>query len=184
MGIAPAPRGAPQIEVTFDMDANGILSVSARDKVSGKEQAIKVTPSTGLSHEEIDRMILEAKQFSEKDKKAKEIIELNGRVKAQMAAIARSYSEFGWLLETSDREALKGAIQSAKNLPPEEDNIGILNELLAKLEDSSSKLAAAMFSGPGSPGLRVQGWPDKESTESDVQELLKSALADVKSRTP
>ena len=86
VGIAPGPRGAPQIEVSFDMDANGILSVSAKDKLSGKEQAIKITPSTGLSKDEIDRMILEAKQFAENDRKAKESAELRNRIKGQMGA--------------------------------------------------------------------------------------------------
>jgi molecular chaperone DnaK len=185
VGIAPAPRGAPQIDVTFDMDANGILSVSARDKISGKEQAIRITPSTGLSQEEIDRMILEAKQFAEKDKKAKKIIELRSRIKGQMAAVVRSYSEFRWILDNSEREVLKGAIQKARNLPDDEDDITILSELLEQLESGAAKLAAAICSAPESNGPPTQGRPlEKEPAETGVEQLLKSALDDVRSRTP
>ncbi len=184
VGIAPAPRGAPQIEVTFDMDANGILSVSAKDKVSGKEQAIKVTPSTGLSQEEIDGMILESKQYAEKDKKIKEVIELHSRIKWQMSAAARTYSEFGWLLDNSEQEMLKDAIQKARSLSPDEEDISVLGGLLAQLEDGSAKLAAAMFSAPGNEGLRAQGWTEENKAEADVQQLLRSALNEVKAKTP
>ena len=92
VGIAAGPRGAAQIEVSFDMDANGILSVSAKDKLSGKEQAIRITPSTGLSKDEIDRMILEAKHFADNDRKAKQLAESLNRINAQMLAVSRSYS--------------------------------------------------------------------------------------------
>ncbi len=182
VGIAPAPRGAPQIDVSFDMDANGILSVSAKDKLSGKEQAIKVTPSTGLSKEEIDRMILDAKQFAEMDKSAREAAELKNQIRGQMAAVARSYADFGWLLDSSEQEMVKNAIQNAKNLPPEEDSISILKDSLTQLEGCTSKLAAAMFSAPDSQDLRAESWSTEERGEANVEQLLKSALDDVKSK--
>jgi molecular chaperone DnaK len=181
VGIAPAPRGAPQIDVCFDMDANGILSVSAKDKLSGKEQAIKVTPSTGLSKEEIDRMILDAKQFSENDRQAREVVELKNQIRGQMAAVVRSYSEFGWLLDSAEQEMVKNSIQQAKSIPPELNSIAALKELLAQLEQGASKLAAAMFSTSGT-GLRADGWSAEQRGQENVQELLKSALDDVKSK--
>lgn len=104
VGIAPGPRGAPQIEVAFDMDANGILSVSAKDKISGKEQAIRITPSTGLSKDEVDRMILEAKQFAENDMKTREIAELgiaSTRRRRQILGVTRSSA--GFLTRSSRR---------------------------------------------------------------------------------
>jgi molecular chaperone DnaK len=182
VGITPAPRGAPQIEVSFDMDANGILGVSAKDKLSGKEQAIKITPSTGLSKEEIDRMILDAKQFAENDRMSKELAEFRNRIKAQMNATARSFSEFGWLLDSAEQEMVKNAIQKARSTAPEEDSISLLKDLLAQLESGASKLASAMFSAPGAEGLRAEGWSGETHDESSVQQLLKSALDDVKSK--
>lgn len=182
VGIAPAPRGAPQIEVTFNMDANGILSVSAKDKLSGKEQAIRVTPSTGLSKEEIDRMIMESKQFAENDRKTKEIAELQNKIDGQMSAIARSYSEFGWLLDRVEQEKLKKALLKARTLSPKEDNIELLRELLAELEDKAAKLADAMFSAPKTLGGRAQDWSGDDLAESDVQQLLKSALDHIDSK--
>lgn len=179
VGIAPAPRGAPQIEVTFDIDANGIVSVSAKDKVSGKEQAVRITPSTGLSREEIDRMILEAKQFAESDQKIKELTELRNRIKGQGSSIARSYSEFGWLLDNVGQEMVRDSIQKARTLSPEEDNIQLLRELLAQLEGGAAKLAAAMLSAPDSGGVCEAGAPEGNL---DMQQVLKSALDDVKSK--
>jgi molecular chaperone DnaK len=173
VGIAPAPRGAPQIEVSFDMDANGILSVSAKDKHSGREQAIRITPSTGLSKDEIDRMIAEAKQYAEKDHADKEATELRNRIKTQAAAITRSYSELGWLLETGEQEMIKNAIQKAKALPAEEAGINILKELLEQLNLGAERLSAAMFSLPEMPGLKAADGSEKPE---DAQKLMKSAL--------
>jgi molecular chaperone DnaK len=182
MGIAAAPRGAPQIDVSFDMDANGILSVSATDKLSGREQAIKVTPSTGLSKEEIDRMVLEAKQHSENDKTARDAAELRNQIKGQMASVAKSYSEFGWMLDSSEQETLKTVIQKAKNISPDENSFSILKDLLTQLEDNANKLTAAMFSAPGGEGLKAQSWKSEENDQDDIQQLLKSALDDIKSK--
>jgi molecular chaperone DnaK len=181
VGIAPAPRGAPQIDVSFDMDANGILSVSAKDKLSGKEQAIKVTPSTGLSKEEIDRMIMDAKQFAENDRCAREVAELRNQIKGQLAAVSKSYSEFGWMLDSAEQEVLKNALQKTKSISPEENSISILKDLLTQLEGSAAKLTAAMFSAPGGEGLRAESWSAEEQADN-IQQILKSALDDVKSK--
>ncbi len=181
VGIAPGPRGAPQIEVSFDMDANGILSVSAKDMLSGKEQAIKITPSTGLSKDEIDRMILESRQHAENDRKTKQSAESRNRIKWQMGALARSYSEFGWLLDSVEQEMIKEAIQKARNLAPDESSLSLLKEVLAQLEDGAAKLAAAMFSAPAGDGLKAAGWSGEKKAETDLDKLLKSALDSVES---
>jgi molecular chaperone DnaK len=181
VGIAAGPRGAPQIEVSFDMDANGILSVSAKDKLSGKEQAIRITPSTGLSKEEIDRMILEAKQFSENDRKSKELTELRNRIKGQMSAVVRSYAEYGNLLDSVEQEMVRDSIQKAKGLSAEENNLTYLRELLKQLENEAAKLAAAMFNAPDADSKRPEEWPeeDQEATDARTQRLMKSALKDM-----
>jgi molecular chaperone DnaK len=181
VGIAPGPRGAPQIEVSFDMDANGILSVSARDQLSGKEQAIRITPSTGLSKEEIDRMILESKQYAEKDQAAREIAELRNRIKGQLSALTRSYSGFGWLLDSVEQEMVKDAIQKARELSPGESDVVYLKDLLKQLERGAANLASAMFSAPGNQ-VQAEGWASENNTELNIDQLLKSALDDVKSK--
>jgi molecular chaperone DnaK len=183
VGIAPGPRGAPQIEVSFDMDANGILSVSAKDKFSGKEQAIRITPSTGLSKEEIDRMVLEAKQFAEKDKKVKNLTELQNRIRAQEAAVSRSYSEFGWLLDGAQQEMIKNAVQRTKTLSTEEASLESLKELLAQLEEGATNLSSAICSAPGVEGLKNEEWANANQRETNLNQLLKSALDDVTSKS-
>jgi molecular chaperone DnaK len=182
VGIAAGPRGAPQIEVAFDMDANGILSVSAKDQISGKEQAVRVTPSTGLSKEEIDRMILESKKFAEDDQNTKEITELHNRIKGHVSSLTRSYSGFGWLLDSAEQEMIKNAIQKARELAPDESDLESLNDLLMQVENGAASLAAAMFSAPESQ-LRVQGWTGEAKPEANIDQLMKSALDDVKSKS-
>jgi len=161
VGIPPAPRGAPQIEVTFDIDANGIVSVSAKDRFSGKEQAVRITPSTGLSTEEIDRMVLEAQQFAESDRNMRELAELKNRISGQVSALAKSYAQCGSLLETGDHQLIRDAIQRAKTLSPEESRLEVLTEVLAQLEVGVGKLTSAMFTsnwdGTGQPVEEAQG---------------------------
>ncbi len=180
VGIAPAPRGIPQIEVTFDIDANGIVSVSARDKVSGKKQEVSITPSTGLSSEEVDRMVLEARKFAESDHRVREVTQLRNRIKGQASVVMRSYSEFGLLLEEVEQEGIKSAIQKARDLSPEEDNYLLLKDILAELEAGASKLADAMFSGAGTTPPKAPSGQDE--SDADVRRLMKSALSNLQDR--
>jgi molecular chaperone DnaK len=179
VGIAPGPRGAPQVEVSFDMDANGILSVSAKDMLSGKEQAVRVTPSTGLGKEEIDRMILEARQFAEKDQKARDIAELRNQIRGFEAAVRRSLTDIGWVLDAVSQSKIRNVLQKARNLPPEETGLESLRELKAHLEEGAAVLSSAMCNVPGIEGLqRGEGAAQVERKEG-VGALLKSALDDV-----
>ncbi len=170
VGIGAAPRGAPQIEVTFDIDANGIVSVSASDKVSGREQAIKISPTTGLSQEEIQRMIMEAKQFAASDLAVKTLTEMRNRIKGHVSSLSRTYSEYGWLLDNEKQEMIKTTLQVAKSLAEDEADADLVKELLAKLDDASSKLTSAMFRAP--EGVVRQ----KEGSEEDLQNIVRSAL--------
>jgi len=182
VGIAPAPRGVPQIEVTFDIDANGIVSVSARDKVSGKKQAIEITPSTGLSKDEIDRMIFEAKQFAESDRNLREAAEMRNRIQGQVSAIVRSFGEFGWVLDPMEQTLIQDSVQKARALPEKEDNIQLLRELLADLEARASKLTAAMFNLPSGANVRPPGDSGQDVSETDVKRLMQAALNDAKDK--
>jgi molecular chaperone DnaK len=184
IGIAPAPRGAPQIEVTFHIDANGIVSVSARDKVSGKEQVVRITPSAGLSKEEIDRMIFEAHQFAESDQRLKECAELRNRILGHVATIARSFAEFGWLLSNTDQASLKEAIQEAKSLSDKETNPSVLRDLLTELESGAAKLTAAMLNLPADAGAHPHKDPDADVDKQDLKRLMKSALDETDRNRP
>ncbi len=181
VGIAPAPRGAPQIEVNFDIDANGIVSVSAKDKMSGKQQMVKITPSTGLDQDEIERMILEAKQYSESDKKYRELVQLQNRVKAQLNSVMKSYSEIGWFLGPLEQELIRETIQKGRAVSAEESDLQVLREILADLETAADKLTAALINAPGEGAGQAEA-EAKAVSQEDADVLMKSALADLKTK--
>jgi molecular chaperone DnaK len=114
VGIPPAPRGVPQIEVTFDIDANGILHVSAKDLATGKEQAIRIQPSSGLSKEEIDRAIKEAEAHAEEDRKRREEIEIKNQADAFIYSTEKSLKEYGDRISPDERRKIEDAIAQAK----------------------------------------------------------------------
>ncbi len=178
VGIAPAPRGAPQIDVTFDIDANGIVSVSAKDKVSGKVQAVKITPSTGLTQDEIERMIAESKQYSESDKRHKELVEAKNRVKSQLNSVSKSYAEYGRMMDPVEQEMLREAIQAARNLP-EDVTVQEALEVLQRLESGAAKLTSTLLSSAGGEALAEE---DAQERPEDVSKIMKSALSDLKSK--
>ncbi len=179
VGIAPVPRGVPQIEVTFDIDANGIVSVSARDKVSGKEQAIKITPSTGLSKEEIDRMILEAKQSAASDRKLRELTELKNRIQGHAAYVGKSYSQFGWLLSPEDQAFVRDVLQKSRDLTPFGDNFLELKKMMAQLEDGASRLASAMLGSAS-----AHSGDDLTGASDDMQRLVDAAFREAGPEKP
>src|SRR6266705_379069 len=114
VGLPPAPRGVPQIEVTFDIDANGIVNVSAKDLGTGKEQKITITASSGLAKDEVDRMMKEAESHAEEDKKRKEEIELRNRADQAVYAAERMLKDTGDKLSASDRSAIESAMEESK----------------------------------------------------------------------
>ncbi len=176
VGIAPAPRGAPQIEVIFDIDANGIVSVSAKDKLSGKEQAMRITPSTGLTKDEIDLMVLEARQFGDSDRKLRDIAELRNQIMGRGTSLVRTYAEFGWLLDSSEQEVVKNSIQKAKAVSADEDRLPLLQEMQGELERGAALLASAMFSAPAGA---VPDTGREPQSPGDLNNLMKSALDDL-----
>ncbi|MDD7646663.1 MAG: molecular chaperone DnaK, partial [Ruminococcus bromii] len=113
-GIAPAPRGIPQIEVTFDIDANGIVNVSATDKGTGKEQHITITSSTNMSKEDIDKAVHDAEKFAEEDRKQKEVVEIKNRAESTIYQSEKSLTDIGDKASDSDKEAVRTAIDKLK----------------------------------------------------------------------
>ncbi len=138
-GIAPARRGMPQIEVTFDMDSNGILNVSAVDKSTGKEQSVKITSSGGLTPEEIKRMMDEAEKYAEEDKKRKEIIEKKNQAHALVSSVEQAIDEHGSKLSDQEKKNVQDAVDRMKQVQ-DSDDINVLNAAIEDLSKQSMKL--------------------------------------------
>jgi molecular chaperone DnaK len=143
-GIPPAPRGVPQVEVTFDIDANGIVNVSAKDKGTGKEQQIRIQASGGLSEADIERMVQEAEQNAEADKKKREAIEARNQAESLIHSTEKSLGEYGDKVGADERTAIETAITELKGVLESEDAEQI-KEKTATLAEASMKLGEAMY---------------------------------------
>ncbi len=143
-GIPPSPRGIPQIEVTFDIDANGIVHVSAKDLGTGKEQSIKITASSGLSKEEIDKMVKEAELHKEEDLKRKELIEVRNRLDGLVYSIEKTLKDSGDKVESSDKMAAEEKISEAKKAL-EADDVDKIKAITEELEKLSHSIAEAIY---------------------------------------
>jgi molecular chaperone DnaK len=155
VGIPPAPRGVPQVEVTFDIDANGIVSVSAKDLATGKEQSIKITASSGLSKEEIDRLVREAEAHADEDKKKKELVEARNHADALIYSTEKSLKDLGDKVDAETRSKVEAAIGPLKKAM-EGDNAEEIRRLSDELTRASHKLAEAMYQ-QASSGARAGG---------------------------
>jgi molecular chaperone DnaK len=157
VGIPQAPRGLPQIEVTFEIDADGIVSVSARDKMTGLEQAMRITPSSGLSAAEIYDLIEEANRNIENDRRMKEIIIARNRLEGLLQNTVRSFSEFGWMLSAEDQETVRATIEHARENSASEDASEVRYSL-EELEKAARLITDAMFrtGGPAAPPIQKE----------------------------
>ena len=144
VGIPPAPRGIPQIEVTFDIDANGIVNVSAKDQATGKEQSIQITASSGLSQEEIDNLIKDAEMHAEDDKKKKELVEARNSADAMIYSTEKSIKELGDKVDSDTKTKVEDAISALRKAMEGEDTAEI-KRLSEELTNASHKLAEAMY---------------------------------------
>jgi molecular chaperone DnaK len=145
-GIPPAPRGVPQIEVTFDIDANGILTVSAQDKASGKQQEIKITGSSGLSEEEIQKMVQDAEAHKAEDEKRKALVEAKNQADALVHQTEKSLSDLGDKVEAAERTKIEGLLNDLKELLKDENvTKEQIDAKVKELTDASHKLAEAAY---------------------------------------
>jgi molecular chaperone DnaK len=158
VGIPPAPRGLPQIEVTFDIDANGILNVSAKDLASGKQQQITITASSGLSKDEIDRMVREAEANASEDARRRQEIELRNQTDSLVYSTERALSEHGAKLSEDDRRAIEQALNEAREALKAED-MERIRRAQEELTRASHTLAEAMYRETRSPGPQTSGGP-------------------------
>ncbi len=174
-GIPPAPRGVPQIEVTFDIDANGIVNVQARDKGTGKEQKITITASSGLSKEEVDRMMRDAESHAAEDKQRREEIDTRNRADQAVYAAEKFVTESGAKLEAADWLAIESATNDLKKALEANDAKGIertLNALMQAQQKAAENLyrtaGAEAGGGPGGPGEPGAGPTGGDSQAEDV----------------
>jgi molecular chaperone DnaK len=144
MGIPSAPRGVPQIEVTFDIDANGIVNVSAKDKATNKEQQIRIQASGGLSDADIQRMVKEAEANAAEDKKRKELVESRNHAEALVHSTSKSLAEYGDKVPAADKSAIEAAIADLKSVLEGED-VEALKAKTNALAQVSMKLGEAMY---------------------------------------
>ncbi|TGW14565.1 molecular chaperone DnaK [bacterium NHP-B] len=146
VGLPQAPRGMPQIEVTFDIDANGIVHVSAKDKATGKEQQIRIQSSGGLSEEDIEKMVRDAEQHAEEDKKRRALVEVKNQAESLVHTTDKNLKEHGDALEVADKESITTALEDVKkNLENQDVDAEALKKTVEELTQKSMKLAEVMY---------------------------------------
>ncbi|MBR2136988.1 MAG: molecular chaperone DnaK [Alphaproteobacteria bacterium] len=167
VGIPPAPRGMPQIEVTFDIDANGIVNVSAKDKATNKEQAIRIQASGGLSDEEINQMVKDAEANAEADKQKKELVEAKNRAEGLVHEVEKNLKEFGDKVSETEKSAITSAVEAVKASMEKEDVEDLKNKTDALMQ-ASMKLGEAMYKAQQAQGAAgaQQGADAGSSTEA------------------
>jgi molecular chaperone DnaK len=155
--IPPAPRGVPQIEVSFDIDANGILNVSAKDKATGKEQSIVIKASSGLSDDEVDRMVKDAEAHADEDRKFHELIGARNQADSMIHATKKSMEELGDdKLEPGEKEAIEAAIKDLEEVMKGDDKEAIEAKTKA-LAEASGKMAERLYAEKGAEAGAAEG---------------------------
>ncbi|PWT96215.1 MAG: molecular chaperone DnaK [Blastocatellia bacterium] len=144
VGIPPSPRGVPQIEVSFEVDANGIVSVSATDKSTGREQQMRITPTSGLTPDEIERLIRESEEFAQSDRDTKEILILRSKLESLLRNTQKSFTKFGGLLSENDQD-IAGRVFIEADAATKGGDVEELNKALNNLERTAALLTAAML---------------------------------------
>ncbi|HLF56319.1 MAG TPA: molecular chaperone DnaK [Thermoanaerobaculia bacterium] len=171
VGIPPAPRGIPQVEVTFDIDANGIVNVSAKDLGTGKEQKITITASSGLDDKDIHRMVEDASSHAEEDKQRRRVVEARNRLDGLVYSVDKTLSENKEKLSASELGDVDTALEEAKKAL-ETEELATLESAIEKLEKSTHKLAEAMYrgtGGTGAPGAPSGGAPAEQDEVIDAE---------------
>src|SRR5688572_19537515 len=174
MGIPPAPRGVPQIDVTFDIDANGMVNVSAKDKGTGKEQKITITASSGLSKDEVERMMKDAESHAEEDRKRREEIETRNRADQAVYAAEKMVQDMGDKLPASDKAEVQSAIGELKTAVGSNDTAA-MNRAMEQLTQAQHKAAEALYKqagatagAPGDAGAEAPGGAPGGASAGDV----------------
>ena len=181
VGIPPAPRGMPQIEVTFDIDANGIVNVSAKDLGTGKEQSIKITASSGLSEEEIERLVKDAEIHAEEDRKKRDLVDARNAADSQIYSIEKSMKEAGDKIDAGTKTEIENAISNLKKAMEGEDTAEIkrLSDELAQVSHKiaeilyaqASQQAQAQAGAESTSGAAESAKADEDVVDADFEEV-------------
>ncbi|MEQ8657305.1 MAG: molecular chaperone DnaK [Hyphomicrobiales bacterium] len=166
VGIPPAPRGMPQIEVTFDIDANGIVNVSAKDKGTNKEQQIRIQASGGLSDEDIEQMVKDAESHADEDKKRREVVEAKNQGEALVHSSEKALADYGDKVGDEDKAAIEGAIAELKTAL-EGDDKSVIEEKAQALATASMKLGEAMYADSDADGETEMDMDDSAEAVQD-----------------
>jgi molecular chaperone DnaK len=167
VGIPPAPRGVPQIEVTFDIDANGILNVSAKDTATGKTQAITITASSGLGKDEVERMVKDAQAHAEEDKKRRELVDLKNQADTQAYNLEKLVKENRDKLPEADVTAAEEAVAAARKAA-EGDDAAALKTAVERITSASHKLAESLYKKTAAPSGEAPPGAGAKPGEGDV----------------
>jgi molecular chaperone DnaK len=187
-GIPPSPRGMPQIEVTFDIDANGILHVSAKDKATGKENKITIKASSGLSEAEIERMVKDAESHAEEDRKLLETVQARNGLDAMVHSVRKSLGEYGDKVGADDKEKIEAALKDAeellKNQQADKDALEAKSEALMK---ASQKLGEAMYAqsqaeAQAAGGAGGQGGDGSGASKPEDEKVVDAEFTEVKEK--
>jgi len=173
VGIPPAPRGVPQVEVTFDIDANGIVNVTAKDKATSKEQQIRIQASGGLSEADIDKMVKDAELHAAEDKSRRELVDAKNHGEAMIHTAEKSLTEYGDKVSQADKSAVESAVAALKTALEGEDLAGIKTRT-EELVQASMKLGEAMYkaqSEAGAPGAGTEGGAQDDVIDADFKEV-------------
>ena len=182
-GIPPSPRGMPQIEVTFDIDANGILHVSARDKATGKENKITIKASSGLTEQEIQRMVKDAEVHAEDDKKAHELVTARNQCDALVHSVRKSLTEYGDKLDAEEKSKIEAAAKEAEEAMKSDDKVNIDAKAQA-LAQAAQKLGEKMYADAqaqgAQAGAKAEGEGEKKGDEGNVVDAEFTEVKDKK----
>ncbi len=177
--IPPAPRGVPQIEVTFDIDANGIVHVAAKDKATAKQQSIRITAASGLSEDEINKMVKDAELHADEDKRKRELVDTKNSAEALIDQTQKTLKEHGSKVDEATRKAIESAVENLK-VAKESDNVEELKQKIEALSQASHKLAEVMYQqasqdgGQAGPGQGESTSPqDDDVVDADFEEVKK-----------
>ena len=180
VGLPPAPRGTPQIEVTFDIDANGIVNVSAKDKGTGKEQKIQIQASGGLSEEEIQKMVKEAEANKEADKKKRESVDARNQADSLVFSTEKSLKEHGDKISAEEKKAIEDGIADLKKSLEGTDSEDIKKKT-QNLIQVSMKLGEAVYKSQQKPGAN-KAEEAKDSKPNDKENVVDADFEDVKEK--
>ncbi|MFN3499339.1 MAG: Hsp70 family protein, partial [Pannonibacter indicus] len=176
VGLPPAPRGVPQIEVAFDIDANGIVNVSAKDKGTGKEQQIRIQASGGLSDADIEKMVKDAEAHADEDKKRRELVEARNQGESLMHSTEKSLKDYGDKVSADDKASIESAIAALKTALTTEDVADIQSKTQA-LAEVSMKLGEAMYKASQA---EAEGGEDAGASSAQDDDVVDADFEEVK----